>query len=337
MRLHLLQDYKDHQSMSEFVLYEDKEGNVKLSVLFSEETFWLNQNALSNLFEVTKQTISYHLNNIFTEGELDENSVVKEILTTATDGKKYNILHYNLDAIIAVGYRINSKKATQFRIWATKTLKEYITKGFVLNDEMLKNGRPFGKDYFDELLERIREIRASERRFYDIYATSYDYYLTAPQTKEFFSTVQNKLLFAITGQTAPELISSRADSKKDHMGLTTWKNAPEGKILKSDVKISKNYLNDNELSELNRIVSMYLDYAENQAKRQNLMSMDDWADKLDAFLQFNEYELLDNAGIVKRAVADKLAEEEYEKYRVIQDESFQSDFDKETKKLLEDR
>ena len=326
---------------SNILMYTTEDGVTKVEVTFDNDTVWLSLDQIADLFQRNKSTISRHIKNIFLEGELSRNSVVANFATTGSDGKRYHVDFYNLDVIISVGYRVKSLRGTQFRIWATKTLKEYITKGFVLNDEMLKNGRPFGKDYFDELLERIREIRASERRFYqkitDIYATSYDYYLTAPQTKEFFSTVQNKLLFAITGQTAPELISSRADSKKDHMGLTTWKNAPEGKILKSDVKISKNYLNDNELSELNRIVSMYLDYAENQAKRQNLMSMDDWADKLDAFLQFNEYELLDNAGIVKRAVADKLAEEEYEKYRVIQDESFQSDFDKETKKLLEDR
>jgi hypothetical protein len=248
---------------------------------------------------------------------------------------------YNLDAIIAVGYRVNSKKATQFRIWATKTLKEYITKGFVLNDDMLKNGRPFGKDYFDELLERIREIRASERRFYqkitDIYAQcSYDYDSNAEITKEFFKIVQNKLLFAVTGHTAPELLVSRIDSNKPHMGLTTWKNAPHGKILKSDVTVSKNVLEEAEIKDLNQIVSMYLDYAENQARRHIKMSMADWRQKLDAFLQFNEYSILDNAGSVSRSAADELASKEYEKFRIKQDREFISDFDKATAKLLKE-
>ena len=260
-------------------------------------------------------------------------------MTTASDGKNYKTLYYNLDAIIAVGYRINSYQATKFRQWATATLKEYMIKGFVLNDDMLKNGSKFGKDYFDELLERIKEIRASERRFYqkitDIYAQcSYDYDPKSETTRTFFKTVQNKLLFAITGHTAPEIIHDRADSTKDHMGMQTWKNAPDGKILKSDVTVSKNYLSKEEISGLNDIVNMYLDYAENQAKRNKLMSMNDWITKLDSFLQFNEYDLMENLGIISREVANSLAIEEYEKYRVIQDDNYVSDFDKATKKYL---
>lgn len=241
--------------------------------------------------------------------------------------------------VISVGYRTNSKQATLFRQWATATLKEFITKGFVINDDMLKNGNPFGKDYFDELLEKIKEIRASERRFYqkitDIYAQcSYDYDPNSAITKNFFKNVQNKLLFAVTGQTAPEIIHSRADSHKDHMGLTSWKNSPDGKILKSDTIVSKNYLNQTELSDLNDIVNMYLDYAENQAKRNKLMSMQDWISKLDAFLQFNEYDILHNFGTVTRQIANTLAYHEYEKYRVIQDKEYVSDFDKEMHKYL---
>lgn len=247
--------------------------------------------------------------------------------------------YYNLDAIIAVGYRVNSIKATKFRQWATSTLKEFIIKGFVLNDDMLKNGKQFGKDYFDELLERIKEIRTSERRFYqkitDIYAQcSYDYDAHSQITQNFFSTVQNKLLFAISGQTAPEIITSRADKNKEHMGLQTWKNAPDGKILKSDVTISKNYLNQQELSNLNDIVNMYLDYAESQAKRNKLMSMQDWVDRLDAFLNFNEYDVLNNNGKVSREIANKLAIREYKEFRIKQDNEYISDFDRATQKYL---
>ena len=323
----------------EVVLYQTDDGNVNVSVMYYDESFWLTQKAMSELFGTTKQSISYHLNNIFSENELDKNSVVKDFLTTASDGKNYKTLYYNLDAIIAVGYRINSYQATKFRQWATATLKEYMIKGFVLNDDMLKNGSKFGKDYFDELLERIKEIRASERRFYqkitDIYAQcSYDYDPKSETTRTFFKTVQNKLLFAITGHTAPEIIHDRADSTKDHMGMQTWKNAPDGTILKSDVTVSKNYLSKEEISGLNDIVNMYLDYAENQAKRNKLMSMNDWITKLDSFLQFNEYDLMENLGIISREVANSLAIEEYEKYRVIQDDNYVSDFDKATKKYL---
>lgn len=317
----------------EVVLYQTEDGNVDVSVFYHDETFWLNQKTMGELFGTSKQSVSYHLNNIFEEEELNKNSVVKEFLTTASDGKNYKTLFYNLDAIIAVGYRINSKKATKFRQWATTTLREFMIKGFVLNDDMLKNGPKFGKDYFDELLERIKEIRASERRFYqkitDIYAQcSYDYDCKSDTTRTFFKNVQNKLLFAITGHTAPEIIHDRADSTQEHMGLTTWKNAPDGKVLKSDVIVSKNYLSKNEISGLNDIVNMYLDYAENQAKRNKLMSMNDWVTKLDSFLQFNEYDLMENLGTVSRKVAEQLAIDEYEKYRIIQDTTYKSDFDK---------
>jgi len=290
------------------------------------------------LFGVEVHTINYHLKEIFKSQELQENSVIRKIRITAEDGKTYLTNFYNLDAIIAVGYRINSYQATQFRIWATKTLREFIVKGFVLDDERLKQGRRFGKDYFDELLERIREIRASERRFYqkitDIYAQcSIDYDPKADITLTFYKTVQNKLHWAITGKTAPEIIASRADAKKPYMGLQTWRNSPKGKILKTDVSIAKNYLTEKEIKALERIVSMYLDYAENQADRQIPMKMRDWAERLDAFLKFNEYDMLKDAGKVSHEVAVKLAEKEYEKFRVIQDMTFESDFDKEVKKL----
>lgn len=324
---------------SEILLYTNENGKVNVSVFFLDETFWLNQKTMGELFQVESNTITYHLQEIFKSEELIESAVTRKIRATAADGKKYNTKFYNLDAIIAVGYRVNSKSATMFRRWATETLKEYIIKGFVLNDEMLKNGKPFGKDYFDELLERIKEIRVSERRFYqkitDIYAQcSFDYDSRSQITENFFKTVQNKLLFAITGKTAPELIVGRANSQKEHMGLTTWKNAPDGKILKPDVTVSKNYLTQNELSNLNDIVNMYLDYAENQAKRNRLMSMEDWVKKLDAFLQFNEYEILNNSGKVSRKVANQLANTEFEKFRIEQDRLFKSDFDKAIDKYI---
>ena len=324
---------------SEIIFYTAPQGDVKVEVLVREETVWLTQKMMAELFQTTKQNISLHLQNIFKEGELAENSVVKYFLTTAADGKKYKTKFYNLDAIISVGYRVKSKVATQFRIWATRVLREFIIKGFALDDERLKQGGTlFGKDYFDELLERIREIRASERRFYqkitDIYAQcSIDYNPQAEITKQFYQTVQNKLHWAITGQTAAEIIAQRADAKKKHMGLTTWKNAPKGKILKSDVTIAKNYLNEKELKNLNRIVSMFLDYAELQAERHIPMKMKDWVARLDAFLQFNQYDILNNPGKVSAAIAKKIAESEYEKFRVIQDKEYISDFDEEIKKL----
>ena len=324
------------------MLYQTDDGNVNVSVIYYDETFWLTQKAMAELFGVNVPIISKHLQNIYEDGELFKNSTISKMETVRIEGTrqvKRTLDYYNLDAIIAVGYRVNSIKATKFRQWATATLKEYMLKGFVLNDDMLKNGPKFGKDYFDELLEKIKEIRASERRFYqkitDIYAQcSYDYDPKSEITRTFFKTVQNKLLFAITGHTAPEIIHDRADSTKEHMGMQTWKNAPDGKILKSDVTVSKNYLSKEEMSGLNDIVNMYLDYAENQAKRNKLMSMNDWITKLDSFLQFNEYDLMENLGIVSREVADSLAIKEYEKYRVIQDNNYVSDFDEATKKYL---
>jgi hypothetical protein len=293
---------------------------------------------LAELFGVDRSVITKHLRNIFKERELAEESVCALFAQTATDGKTYQTRYYNLDAIIAVGYRVNSYQATQFRIWATKTLREFIIKGFVLDDERLKRGKQvFGKDYFDELLERIREIRASERRFYqkitDIYALSVDYSADAPVTKEFFATVQNKLHWAITGQTAAELIRASADASKPHMGLTTWKHAPSGKILKSDVTVAKNYLGEAHIKELNRIVSAYLDLAENRAERGILMKMTDWASFLNSFLELSNYPILQDKGKVSALEAKLKAEGEYEVYRQRQDADYVSDFDREIKRI----
>jgi hypothetical protein len=323
---------------SDIIFYTTPTGAVKIEVVYENDTFWLTQKAMAELFGVKVPAISKHLSNIFSSGELEETSAISILETTASDGKKYDMQFYNLDVIIAVGYRVNSHQATQFRIWATKTLKEFIIKGFVLDDNRLKQGSRFGKDYFDELLERIREIRASERRFYlkitDIYEQcSIDYDKDSVVTQKFFKTVQNKLHWAITGRTAAELISERANADKPNMGLQTWKNAPTGKILKSDVSVAKNYLIENEIKELERIVSMYLDYAENQAARQIPMKMQDWIDRLDAFLQFNEYQVLKDAGQVSHEVASRLVQKEYEKFRVKQDISFESDFEKQLKKI----
>ena len=298
-------------------------------------------NRMADLFGTTKQAISYHLQRIYETNELQREATVKEILTVQVEGGREvsrKLEYYNLDVIIAVGYRVNSRQATQFRIWATQTLREFIIKGFVLDDERLKQGKRFGKDYFDELLERIREIRASERRFYlkitDIYEQcSIDYDPDAEITRTFFKTVQNKLHWAITGKTAAEIIAERARADKPNMGLQTWKHAPHGKIMKSDVTVAKNYLEEHEIKELERIVSMYLDYAENQAARQIPMRMEDWIKKLDAFLQFNEYDILTNAGTVSHEVAKRLAEEQYSNFRIIQDRDYESDFEKEIKKI----
>lgn len=323
---------------SDIIFYSTEEGQIKIEVYFENDTFWLSQKKMAELFEVDRTVITKHIQNILKEGELDEQSVCANFAHTAEDGKTYNTNYYNLDAIIAVGYRVNSYRATKFRIWATRTLKEFIVKGFVLDDERLKQGKRFGKDYFDELLERIREIRASERRFYqkitDIYAQcSIDYDSKADITLTFYKTVQNKLHWAITGHTAAELIKERANATKPYMGLTTWKNAPKGKIMKTDVSVAKNYLSEKELTSLNRIVTMYLDYAENQAERQIPMHMKEWAEKLDAFLKFNDYKVLKDAGRIRHDVAKKLAEKEYEKFRVVQDQLYESDFDQEVKKL----
>jgi len=317
----------------QILFYKTEEGTVNLGVLFSDETVWLSQAQMMELFQSSKSNISEHIVNIFEEGELDENSVVRKSRTTASDGKNYKTNYYNLDVIISVGYRVRSKQGTQFRMWATKTLKEFIIKGFVLDDERLKNGKLFGKDYFDELLERIREIRASERRFYqkitDIYSQcSIDYDASGDISKRFYATVQNKLHCAITGSTAAEIIASRADENKPNMGLTTWKHAPDGKITKLDVTVAKNYLKEKEIAELNRLVNMYLDYAELQSTRQIPMKMKDWVEKLDGFLKFNEYEVLKNAGKISTEVAKEIAESKYKKFRVEQDKSYLSDFDK---------
>jgi hypothetical protein len=285
---------------NQFIFYSTPKGNIKVEVVFEEETFWLSQKRMAELFGVDVRTVNEHLKNIFDTRELDENSVIRKFRITAADGKNYNTNFYKLDAILAVGYRVNSSEATQFRIWATNTLKEFITKGFVLDDERLKQGKHFGKDYFDELLERIREIRASERRFYqkitDLYALSSDYNKEATSTRDFFASVQNKLHWAITGKTAAEIIYTEADATKVFMGLKTWKHAPNGKILKSDVSLAKNYLNEAHIQELNRILSAYLDLAENNAMRGQLMFMKDWSNFLTSFLQLSNYPILTDKG-----------------------------------------
>jgi hypothetical protein len=329
------------QESNDILFYSSANGDVRVEVFFQEETFWLSQKKISELFGVESNTITYHLKEIYHSGELERDSSTRKIRVVQKEGSRNvsrDVDFYNLDAIIAVGYRVNSFQATQFRIWATKLLKEFIVKGFVLDDERLKQGKRFGKDYFDELLERIREIRASERRFYlkitDIYEQcSIDYTKEADVTQTFFKTVQNKLHWATTGKTAAQIISERASSTKPNMGLQTWKNAPKGKILKSDVSIAKNYLIEKEIKELERVVTMYLDYAENQAARQIPMKMTEWITKLDAFLQFNEYQILKDAGKIKHEIAKQLAEKEYEKFRITQDKDFESDFESETKKI----
>ena len=325
------------KNYNEIIFYTSPEGKKKVEVVFQDENFWLSQKRMAELFAVEVNTVNYHLKEIFKSGELLEDSVIRKIRITADDGKNYLTAFYSLDAIIAVGYRVNSYQATQFRIWATKTLKEFIIKGFVLDDERLKQGKQFGKDYFDELLERIREIRASERRFYqkitDIYALSADYDKNAPMTKDFFTSVQNKLHWAITGKTAAEIIYASADATKIYMGLTNWKHAPEGKILKSDVIVAKNYLSENHIKELNRIVSAYLDLAENRAERQILMKMGDWIQFLQNFLELSNYPILVDKGKVSALEARLKAGQEYEVYRKKQDETYISDFDKEIKRI----
>ena len=327
------------KQQSDFILYTSNEGKVNIEVFLQDETIWLTQKAIAELYGVQRPAITKHLKNIFDSGELQEDSVSSILEHTAGDGKKYKTKFYNLDAIISVGYRVNSYQATQFRIWATRTLKEYIIKGFVLDDERLKQGNQvFGRDYFEELLERIREIRASERRFYqkitDIYALAADYDKNAPITKEFFATVQNKLHWAITGKTAAEIIYDSADATKIHMGLTNWKQAPDGKIMKSDVFIAKNYLNEAHIKELNQIVSAYLDLAENRAQRQILMKMEDWVQFLHGFLELSEYPILKDKGKVSALEAKLKAKQEFEKYRVIQDRNFISDFDREIQRIM---
>ena len=333
------------ENLKDLIIYQSQNNkNISVEVLYNEEDFCLTQKSMAELFNVEVNTINYHLKEVFETEELEENRTIRKIRIVQKEGNRKvsrELTFYSLDAIIAVGYRVNSKEATDFRIWATKTLKEYIKKGFVVNSEFLKNGPKFGKDYFDELLVKIKEIRASERRFYqkitDIYKEcSYDYDKNSETTQEFYKNVQNKLHYAITGMTAPEIIYNRANSGKENMGLATWKNAPDGKILETDVTVAKNYLSQEEITELNNLVSMYLDYAERQVKLGRIISMQEWKDKLEVFLKINEYNILKDNGKIKREIADKLALDEYKKYRVIQDKEYISDFDellKETKKL----
>lgn len=326
----------------EIVLYQIEGTNICVNVMFKEETFWMTQKAMANLFDCTTDNISLHLKNIYKEEELEEEATTELFSIVQNEGQRNvtrKVKCYNLDAIIAVGYRVNSKKATRFRQWATITLKEYITKGFVLNDDMLKNGKPFGKDYFEELLERIREIRASERRAYqkitDVFEQcSYDYDKNSEITKNFYAFVQNKLHFAVTGKTAAELIYERADSEKPAMGLTTWKEAPNGKVLKRDIGIAKNYLNEKELSRLNRLVTMFIDYAELMAEDEILMSMQDWVEQTNQFLMNNRRKVLDGKGKISHDIAMQKAEKEYEVFRVRQDREYVSEFDREIEKYL---
>lgn len=326
----------------EIILYQIEGTNICVDVYYKDETFWVTQRAMAELFDVNVPAISKHLNNIFADQELELDATVSKMEIVQKEGGrqvKRAVDFYNLDAIIAVGYRVNSKKATRFRQWATKTLKEYITKGFVLNDDMLKNGKPFGKDYFDELLEKIREIRASERRAYqkiaDVFEQcSYDYDKSSETTKAFYAFVQNKLHYAVTGKTAAELIYERADAESPTMGLTTWKAGPEGKILKRDIMIAKNYLNEKELSRLNRLVTMFIDYAELMAEDEILISMQDWLNQTDTFLANNRRNILPDKGRVSHETAIKKAEEEYLQFRVQQDKEYISEFDKEMDKYL---
>lgn len=324
-------------NQGEVLLYSDENGKEFVNVVFMDETFWLTQVGMAELFDSSKSNISEHLSHIFEEEELDKGACMRKFGISEFSTKPTNF--YNLDAIIAVGYRVNSKKATRFRQWATKTLKEYIQKGFVLNDELMKNGRPFGKDYFDELLERIREIRASERRAYqkiaDVFEQcSYDYDKNSETTKAFYAFVQNKLHYAVTGKTAVELISERATLDSPTMGLTTWKGAPDGKILKSDTLVAKNYLNEKELSRLNRLVTMFIDYAELMAEDEQLMSMQDWLNETDRFLTNNRRKVLDGKGGISREAAAKKVGAIYDEFRKKQDAAYISDFDRQMAKYL---
>lgn len=323
---------------AEIIMYQSEGVNVPVQVRYMKETLWMPQKEIAELFDKDKSTISRHLRNIFDSGELDENSVVAEIATTASDGKTYKVSFYSLDAVIAVGYRVNSLRATRFRQWATATLKEYIVKGFVLNDDMLKNGAPFGKDYFDELLVRIRDIRASERRVYqkitDIFQEcTYDYDRNSETARNFYATVQNKLHYAVTGHTAAEIVQERSNPEQPNMGLATWKGAPDGPIHSSDVTIAKNYLTEKEIRELNRLVTMFLDAAEDRAERQQLTSMEDCKQLLDGFLTFNGRDVLQGLGNRNKKTADKIALERFAEYRKVQDATYENDFEKAVKRL----
>ena len=333
-------DLTSNNLSSNILLYKTKQGEARIEVIFNNETFWMTQKRMADLYNVETNTINYHLKEIFKSGELNEQSVIRKIGITANDNKTYNTNIYNLDAIIAVGYRVNSYQATQFRIWATSILKEMIIKGFVLDDERLKQGKHFGKDYFDDLLERIREIRASERRYYqkitDIYAEcSTDYDPKAETTQIFFKMVQNMMHWAVTHQTAAEIIFTRADAEMPHMGLTTWKNAPDGRVQKSDTIVAKNYLSDKEVDMLNHLSTAFLDMAEMRAKRQIISTMDDWKKQLDEFLTFYGYDKLNGAGTIPAEQAKEKAYAEYDKFCIIQDKEYLSDFDKEIKKWKE--
>ena len=322
---------------SNIILYTTDAGNVSVQVQYEDGTFWLTQKRMAELFGVEVHTVNYHLKEIFQSGELQEDAVIRKIRITAVDGKNYLTNFYHLDAIIAVGYRVNSKQATQFRIWATKTLNEFIVKGYVLDKERLIKGPSFGHDYFKELLIEIREIRASERRFYqkitDLYALAIDYDKDAPQTRTFFATVQNKLHWAITGKTAAEIIYESADATKPHMGLTNWKHSPDGKVLKSHVTIAKNYLSEKNINALNRLVTAYIDLAEDRAEREIPTTMSDWCNILNDFLNLAQRPILEDAGSVTALEAKIKAESEYEVFRKIQDQNYVSDFDKEIKRL----
>lgn len=324
-------------STAEFLIFTQQAGESGIEVRYEDGSIWLTQKLMAELFDVDVRTISEHLKNIYASGELQEDSVIRKFRITASDGKNYNTQFYNLDAIISVGYRVNSKRATQFRQWATQVLSEFAIKGFVLDKKRLENGSFLGEDYFEKLLAEIREIRLSERRFYqkitDIYATSVDYNKNAPTTRDFFAKVQNKLHYAIHGRTASELVVERADSNKPHMGLTSWEDSPNGKILKTDVTVAKNYLKAEELDSLGRIVNAYLELAEDRAKRKIPMTMEDWATRLDKFLEFDDRDILKNAGKISAKIAKDHAESEFEKYRIIQDRLFESDFDKEIKAI----
>lgn len=319
-------------STTDFLVFTKQNSENSIEVRVHDEDVWLTQKSMAQLFDCSTDNIGLHLKNIFASGELDAEAVTEESSATASDGKKYRMKFYNLDAIISVGYRINSIRATQFRQWATKVLKTFTVQGYVLDKKRLENGQIFDEEYFEHLLDEIREIRASERKFYqkitDIYTTAVDYSPTAATSKDFFAMVQNKLHYAIHHHTAAEVIVERADHRKEYMGLTTWKNAPRGKIVKADVSIAKNYLTKEEMQDLNQFVNMYLDYAERQARRQIPMTMEDWAKKLDVFLEFNEEEVLKDKGRVSAEIAKSFAESEFEKYRIMQDKLYQSDFDK---------
>jgi len=324
-------------STAEFLIFTGQAGEQSIEARYEDETLWLSQKLMAELFGVDVRTVSEHLKNIFASQELTAEAVIRKFRITASDGKNYQTQFYNLDAIISVGYRVNSLRATQFRQWATGVLREFAIKGYVLDRQRMENGSFLGEDYFEQLLAEIREIRLSERRFYqkitDIYATSVDYNKDAPTTRLFFAKVQNKLHYAIHGHTAAELIHKRADSSKSHMGLTSWENAPDGKILKTDVSVAKNYLTKDELDSLGRIVNAYLELAEDRARRKIPMSMEDWSTRLDAFLEFDDREVLQNSGIIPAKLAQTHAESEFEKYRIVQDRLFESDFDKVVKKL----